>query len=114
MLRALSAYQMYRQYVRRRITGVDVVRFLLHDRAFPRSVMFCVGQLDEAAAALPRHEATRSKLSDLQAELEGMNPESQNYDTLHRYIDELQVEFGTLNGIMFETWLNPMRVTRSA
>ena len=32
VLRSLSAYQMYRQYVRRRITAVDVLRFLLHDR----------------------------------------------------------------------------------
>lgn len=114
VLRALSAYQMYRQYVRRRITGVDVLRFLLHDRDFPRSVMFCVGKLDDAAAALPRHEATRDKVAALQAGLAAMDPESQNYETVHQYIDELQVEFADLNNIMFETWLDPIRMTRSA
>jgi uncharacterized alpha-E superfamily protein len=114
VLRALSAYQMYRQFVRRRITGVDVLRFLLHDCNFPRSVTFCVTQLDDAAAALPRHEATRNKVSKLRAEVTAMDPESQNYETVHHYIDELQVEFAGLHDLMFETWLNPIRMTRSA
>jgi uncharacterized alpha-E superfamily protein len=111
VLRSLSAYQMYRQYVRRRITAVDVLRFLLHDRDFPRSVMFCAGQLDDAAAPLPRNEAIREKVAVLRAGLAAVDPESQSYGTLHQYIDELQLEFADLNNTMFETWLNPVRMT---
>jgi uncharacterized alpha-E superfamily protein len=111
VLRALSGYQMYRQYVRRRITVVDVLRFLLHDRDFPRSVMSCSAQLDDAAGHLPRNEATRRKVAELQADLSALAPESQSYETLHQYIDELQLEFADLNGIVFETWLNPVRMS---
>jgi len=109
VLRALSAYQMYRQYVRRRITGVDVLAFLLHDRAFPRSVMFCVGQLDDAAAALPRHEAARGKIAALRGGLAALDLESLDYETVHRFIDDLQLEFAELHNTVFETWLNPVR-----
>jgi uncharacterized alpha-E superfamily protein len=111
VLRALSAYQMYRQFVRRRIAGVDVLRFLLHDSQFPRSIVFCTARLDEAASRLPRHEETRHKVAELQAGLSAVDPESQSYETLHHYIDELQLEFADLNGIVFETWLNPVRMS---
>ncbi len=65
VLRALSAYQMYRQYVRRRVTGEDVVGFLLLDRDFPR-----VGDALRRADGLrggdtaARTTATRRHLAD--------------------------------------------------
>jgi len=111
VLRALSAYQMYRQYVRRRITGVDVLRFLINDRDFPRSVMHCAGQLADAAAALPRHVETRQKVAVLQANLDALHLESLSYETVHQFVDELQIEIADLNNSVFETWLNPVRVT---
>ena len=111
VLRALSAYQMYRQYVRRRVTGEDVVGFLLLDRNFPRSVMHCVMQMDFAAGALPRATATQRHLTDLQARLTALDPQALDYASVHRLVDELQLEFAAVNGAVFETWLNPVRST---
>ena len=37
VLKSLTGYQMYRQHVRLRIRGPDVLRFLLQDRHFPRA-----------------------------------------------------------------------------
>jgi len=109
VLRALSAYQMYRQYVRRRVTGEDVLRFLLLDQDFPRSVMHCVAQLDAAAAGLPRHQATRSKVAVLQAELAGLDLAAPSHASVHKLVDELQVEFAAVDRTVFETWLDPVR-----
>ena len=109
VLRALSAYQMYRQYVRRRVTGEDVVGFLLLDRDFPRSVMHCVMQMDFAAGALPRAAATQRHLADLQARLTALDPQALDYVSVHRLVDELQLEFAAVNVAVFETWLNPVR-----
>ena len=109
VLRALSAYQMYRQYVRRRVTGEDVLRFLLLDPDFPRSVMHCALQLDTAAGALPRHEDTRSKVAVLQAELAELDLAALSYATVHKLVDELQVEFAAVDRTVFETWLDPVR-----
>jgi uncharacterized alpha-E superfamily protein len=111
VLRALSAYQMYRQYVRRRVTGEDVVGFLLLDRDFPRSVMHCVMQMDFAAGTLPRAAATQRHLADLQARLTALDPQALDYGSVHRLVDELQLEFAAVNGAVFETWLNPVRST---
>ena len=41
VLKSLTGYQMYRQHVRLRIRGPDVLSFLLQDQLFPRSVACC-------------------------------------------------------------------------
>lgn len=109
VLRALSAYQMYRQYVRRRILGEDVVGFLLLDTQFPRAVMHCVACLDDAAATLPRNEATRRAVAVLKDELTALDLQAINYERVHRLVDDLQIELAALNDTIFETWLNPVR-----
>jgi len=109
VLRALTAYQMYRQFVRRRILGEDVVAFLLLNTEFPRSVTHCVIQLDQAAVHLPRSGAARDKIAELRFDLAGVGFDGINYERVHRLVDELQVELAELNGIVFETWLNPVR-----
>jgi len=109
VLRALSAYQMYRQYVRRRILGEDVVGFLLLDNQFPRAVMHCVTCLDDAAATLPRKDATRRAVAVLKDELTSLDLQAINYERVHRLVDDLQIELASLNNTIFETWLNPIR-----
>lgn len=110
ILRALSAYQMYRQYVRRRIAGADVVAFLLLDEQFPRAVMHCVNVLDEAAAALPRPDKARGEVAEIRQSLEQVDVDALDFETIHRFVDELQLHFAGLNEAIFETWLNPMRI----
>lgn len=110
ILRSLSAYQMYRQYVRRRIAGPDVVAFLLLDRKFPRSVMHCVTVLDQAAGALPRAERARKEVATIRESLEGVDVGTLNYATVHRFVDEIQLEFASLHEAILDTWLNPMRI----
>ena len=110
VLRAMTAYQMYRQHVRRRILGEDVVAFLLLNHDFPRSVTHCVMQLDYAAAHLPRSGAARNKIARLRYELAGVQLEGINHERVHRLADELQVELAELNEIVFDTWLNPVRI----
>jgi len=110
VLRSLSAYQMYRQYVRRRILGEDVIRFLLMDDSFPRSIRFCIRSLENSLQSLPRHESTATPMNNVSRHLEGINLDSATYETLHQFADELQVELAGLHGTIFETWLNPMKV----
>ena len=46
LLRTAGAYQMYRQSVQQAITPRSVARFLLLDPIFPRSVRFCLQQIN--------------------------------------------------------------------
>jgi len=109
VLRALSAYQMYRQYVRRRVLGPDVFAFLLRDPDFPRSVTHCVAVLEQALQALPRCADAVSQLTSLLGHLDNIDLPNVDYQSLHQFIDELQLELAALHGVIFETWLNPMR-----
>ncbi len=111
VLRALSAYQMYRQYVRRRIFGPDVLAFLLRDADFPRSVTHCVLVLEESLARLPRSDKASTQLASLRDRLENIDVQSIDNEVVHRFVDELQLELASLHNIIFETWLNPMRVS---
>ncbi|MDX1556429.1 MAG: alpha-E domain-containing protein, partial [Xanthomonadales bacterium] len=110
ILRALSAYQMYQQYVRRRISGPDVVSFLLLDVQFPRAVGDCVRILDDAAFTLPRHERAREHIREIRSSLQAVDAEALDADAIHRYVDELQLKLAGLNRAIFDTWLNPMAV----
>ena len=109
VLRAQSAYQMYRQYVRRRIEGLDVVRFLLHDPDFPRSMAFCLRVLDESAAALPRGDKARQCAQGLAGQLAAVDPASIDHQGTHHLLDDLQLELANLNNVIFQTWFNPLR-----
>jgi uncharacterized alpha-E superfamily protein len=109
VLRSLSAYQMYRQFVRRRILGDDVIRFLLLDEAFPRSVRHCILALEDSLKTLPRHENTAARMSGVSRRIESIKLDSATYETLHQFADELQIELAGLHAVIFETWLNPMK-----
>lgn len=107
VLRALSAYQMYRQHVRRRIVGENVVAFLLLDTGFPRSVAYCVARMNEAVSTLPRCEEASREISDLQASLASLDLMDTTFESVHRLVDDLQIELADFNDIIFRTWLNP-------
>lgn len=110
VLRAVSAYQMYRQYVRRRILGPDVLGFLLLDADFPRSISHCLQVLEESLARLPRSDKALGQLALLRSRLETIETQSVDHEVVHQFVDELQLELATLHDTIFETWLNPMRV----
>jgi len=109
VLRALSAYQMYRQYVRRRILGPDVLSFLLRDSDFPRSVKHCVSVLEDALQKLPRPEKARDQMTSVRNQLDRIDLQNTDHERVHEFVDELQLELASLHSVIFETWLNPLR-----
>ena len=114
VLRAQSAYQMYRQYVRRRILGPDVLRFLLRDAEFPRSITHCVMVLEDSLGQLPRSEQALGQMSALKNRVNGVDLQTMDHEVVHEFADELQLDLAALHNVIFETWLNPMTANRSA
>jgi uncharacterized alpha-E superfamily protein len=104
VLKSLSGYQMYRQSVRRRIHGTDVVAFLLKDLHFPRSFARCLHQIESGIDDLPHNaEATRAvaRLRRIVGE-RAMGPE--DVAVLHDFLDELQLELGAVHAQITATW----------
>ena len=97
VLKSLSAYQMYRQQVRMRVNGPDVLKFLLQDESVPRTVAFCLRQLDICLRKLPRHDAALAALAALQQKLNAATVPELTREGLHDFIDEVQVGLGELH-----------------
>ncbi|WP_018137847.1 MULTISPECIES: alpha-E domain-containing protein [unclassified Thioalkalivibrio] len=105
ILRSESGFQMYRQHVKRRINGVDVVRFLLQDSAFPRSVTHALKQVQDALESLPNNEVPLRLV--IQARRHAMNANVDELlaeDGLHDFVDRLQQDIADIHGANAETW----------
>ncbi|SDS24905.1 Uncharacterized conserved protein, Alpha-E superfamily [Halopseudomonas xinjiangensis] len=106
VLKSLSGYQMYRQHVRLRVRGPDVLRFLLQDRQFPRSVCCSLDRLTVALRSLPRHEQAlqevESCVNDISAaEIARLAAEPER---LHAFVDEIQIDFTDLHEAIRQTY----------
>ncbi|MEY2929987.1 MAG: hypothetical protein RL033_736 [Pseudomonadota bacterium] len=97
LLNSASALQMYRQH--HHVTSPrDVARFLLLNRQFPRSILYCVSEAQLSLHAVGgtslKSSAHRGErlIGRLQANLTYASIEDVMERGLHQYIDELQCE----------------------
>ena len=107
VLRSQSAYQMYRQHVRRRVNGEDVVRFLLQDEEFPRAAIHNLTTISKILSKLPNN----AEVDDLVDEARRHVMQSQVADLLEdgltEYIDEIQIKFAAIHDAVTRTWFSP-------
>jgi len=110
ILKTLSGRQMYRQTVRRRVTGRDVAGFLMHDTRFPRSFAYCLHEISECATQLPRHENVNAAIAKLQEKRSNTDvAKLVEENGLQEFMDELQVDLAHLNSLIADTWFIPVR-----
>lgn len=107
ILRSQSGFQMYRQHVKRRINGVDVVRFLLQDIPFPRAVAHALRYVQEALERLPRNEVPlrlvmQARRHALGADVDQLIAE----DRLHDFLDTLQQDIAEIHNAIVDTWFS--------
>jgi uncharacterized alpha-E superfamily protein len=107
VLKSLSGYQMYRQYVRRRIRDEDVIRFLLNDPLFPRAVAHCLEDLTACMVKLPNHEGPLRAVVRLQRIVDTQQTEAIEEAALHRLMDELQLELAGVHSQISAAWFLP-------
>ena len=104
VLKSLSAYQMYRQQVRLRVGGPDVLKFLLQNEFFPRAVACCLKQLEICLLELPSNTVPLAGIAALKQRLNSAAVPELAHEGLHEFIDELQVGFGELHGQIAVTY----------
>ena len=106
VLRSLSAYQMYRQYVRRRIVPEDVLAFVLMDEQFPRTLNYCLGQLATALRKLPTPDEALDAVGRLQGHLGEPDFDELDHAALHEWIDTIQLGLGEVHLAIHRTWFD--------
>ncbi|MFK8079868.1 MAG: alpha-E domain-containing protein [Granulosicoccus sp.] len=109
VLRSLSAMQMYRQHVRRPVSGHDTLRFLLLDDKLPRAYTFCINHLDNTLSVFNQHEKPRAAITTLRQQLNSADLEelSQQPLQLHQHIDTLQMGLQNVATAIAETYFLP-------
>lgn len=107
VLQSLSAYQMYRQKVRRRIHANDVIQYLLKDDQFPRAIAFSLREMGASLASLPRNGDALKKLGELRRMLAVLDIKRLDIAGLHHWIDDAQLTLADLHTLVHATWFDP-------
>lgn len=91
ILKALSAYQMYRRYVSVHADGAKVVEFLIKNRDFPRTIAHCLTQILAVLRHLPRPEPVVAVVEETLAFVERADSATLAQRGLHAYTDQIQL-----------------------
>jgi uncharacterized alpha-E superfamily protein len=106
VLRCLGAFQAYRQQVQNRVSGEEVVRFLLQDEEFPRAIGFCLNELVFYLEQLPNNEDVIRAVSRVKRITREVKVESLIDRGLLEFIDELQISIADIHEEILRVWFN--------
>lgn len=104
LLRALNTYQMYRKDVQLGVHYADVVEYLLQNGFLPRSVAFCLDQVEESFTALPNYRDALKPLRETRRRLSRIRPARLEPTRLHDQLDHLQVGISSIHEQIRTTW----------
>jgi uncharacterized alpha-E superfamily protein len=105
VLRSLSALQMYQRASAGPIDGPDVVRFLLFDHRFPRSVAGCLAEIRSSILRLPGNETVLHMLERADRELKSCRPAADDGAELDDAMDRVQVSLAGLHDALAARYL---------
>lgn len=105
VLRSVSGLQMYQRATRGPIQGEDVVRFLVLDERFPRSVAGCLHRARAALQRLPRRERTEPAIDAVDALLARLPAFRDDGRLLDAVMDEVQLALASLNDTVYDTFV---------
>ena len=104
VLQSLSAYQMYRLSVRRRVIPEDVLGFLFQSTDFPRAVAHCLQEIEYSMRLLPEHKSALKVLATLQRQLRRTDCSALVGAPLHDFIDDLQLQLVQVHHAIGDAW----------
>lgn len=104
VLQSLSAYQMYRLDVRRRVNREDVLVFLFQSTVFPRAVAHTLVQIENSMKLLPDHISALAVAANLRRQLKETDCGALAGPALHDFIDELQLQLVDVHNAIAVRW----------
>jgi uncharacterized alpha-E superfamily protein len=106
VLKSLTAYQMYRRTIQVRVRRPDVLKFLLKDKAFPRSFFHALLEVKSCLKGLPRNEDAINLLNEVGKKVLRADQAVLQQDELHQFIDELQLGLADLHQVISQTYFH--------
>ncbi len=104
VLKSLTAYQMYRRNIQIRVRRTDVLKFLLKNKNFPRSLYHTLLEVKSCLRHLPRNEEAITLLNEVGKKVLRADQAILEQDKLHHFIDEMQLGLADLNQSITRTY----------
>lgn len=108
ILKSLNALLMYRQYVRSRVNGDDVLNFLLVNENLPRAVGCCIRELSGCINKLPNHDGLPDEIIELKNYVQAIDTRQTTQLELRGILDDLQNKFSALHSQIAVNWFLKM------
>ena len=105
VLRSLSALQMYQRATRGPIDGPAVVRFLLFDHRFPRSVAGCLTEMRTSILRLPEYSAVLGAVEAADRQLRRSRPAADDGAALDAAMEDVQRALARLDDVMHQQYV---------
>jgi uncharacterized alpha-E superfamily protein len=106
-LNSLSAYQTYRRLVSMHVRSGAVLKFLLGDMRFPRSVEHCLSEMESCFSLMPRSQRLQQSTVQLRRKIAQHHIEELSSVALHEYLDVLQADLGAIHNALTEQYFFP-------
>jgi uncharacterized alpha-E superfamily protein len=113
VLQSLSAYQMYRLSVRRRVIPEDVLAFLFQSTDFPRAVAHALQEIENSMKLLPDHKSALRVVATLHRQLRQTDCSALVGPPLHDFIDDLQLQLVQVHHAIGEAWFAHARTPKA-
>lgn len=104
VLQSLAAYQMYRRHLRQRVSVELALQFLLKDREFPRSVLFCVTRIQGILPQMPAQRSVQQAFRRALGLVFDADPARLAVVGPCAFMDQLQVELAALHAAIQESY----------
>lgn len=104
VLQSLSGYQSYRQKMQGRVHRSAVLEFLLNDREFPRSFIYCLKEAEYCLTKLPRSNDTLAAIIRLEQRVTKINTSKLTKQAMHEFIDNMQKQLGDVHNMISQTY----------
>ena len=107
VLRSLGALQSFQRATRGPIDGPAVVRFLLFDHRFPRSVAGCLAEMRMSVLRLPAYATVLGSVEGADRQLRRSRPAADDGAALDAAMEAVQLALAQLHTVMHEHYVLP-------
>ncbi len=113
VLKSLTAYQAYRRCMRLRVKGEDVLKFLLQDTEFPRTVSYCITTVENCLSGLPKNDPSLRGLARVHRQVQSANVRVLAHKGLHEFIEGLQTSLGHVHDAIAASYFDIETTTQT-
>ena len=104
LLKAISCFSSYRQYVGPEIKNHQAINFIFKERTNPRSILFCLKSIRSELQELKNNSNALKIIDNCMDSLLGFEAEDADALRLEEFIDDFQIKLNDLNGTIYQSW----------